>query len=60
VSVADRERTLAALRATSIEDDEELLRQSQNDNDSDDMGVRTAIQYRIGLKKALAKFVPMS
>jgi hypothetical protein len=51
VSAADRERSLDALRATTIRHDEEALLSEV------DPAIRTAIQYRLGLKRALSKFM---
>jgi SET domain len=52
----DRERSLAALRATTMAQDEEALVQlaEQQDN-SETASLRTAIQYRLGVKRAMAK-----
>ena len=48
-SIADRQRTLEALGQTSIVQDEALLEQET------DFQVKMAIQYRLGVKKALAR-----
>jgi hypothetical protein len=53
VPQADRDRTLARLRETTIEQDEALLEKES------DGQIRTAIEYRIGLKKALAEFITL-
>jgi len=54
VSEADRERSLAALRATTMAQDQEALERET------DRQIRTAIQYRLGVKKALSKFIVMA
>ena len=54
VSEADRERSLTALRATTRAQDQEALERET------DAQIRTAIQYRLGLKKALSKFIVMA
>lgn len=52
-SVADRERSLNALRATTMKQDEDALVSEI------DPAMITAIQYRLGLKKALSQFMIM-
>jgi hypothetical protein len=56
-SLQHRNECLAALRTTTIADDEQLLLSIQTGNKSDtnkyDANISVAIQYRIGLKKAL-------
>lgn len=54
IAIADMERTLDLLRTTTIEQDEALL---ENERDS---ALRSALEYRLGLKRALAKYVVMS
>jgi hypothetical protein len=51
---ADRERTLANLRETTMAEDEALLVREK------DAQIRTAIAYRLGVKKALSKFIVMA
>jgi SET domain len=51
LSLADRERALEALGATAIEQDEAELARS----DGLSLDLRTALQYRIGVKTALAE-----
>jgi SET domain len=52
----DRERSLAALQATTMAQDEEALLQLAEQQDSTEAAsLRTAIQYRLGVKRALAK-----
>jgi hypothetical protein len=52
-SMQDRNECLAALRTTTIADDEQLLLSIQQKNEAHDANIPVAIQYRIGLKKAL-------
>lgn len=54
ISLADMERTLDTLRTTTIEQDEALLAKET------DSAIRSAIEFRLGLKRALAKYVVMS
>jgi hypothetical protein len=49
IAIVDREASLEQLRSTTIEQDEALLECTQG-------AVRSAIQYRIGVKKALTKY----
>jgi hypothetical protein len=49
LTVADQERALEALKATTLEEDEELL-SSEKVEKSDEL---LALEYRIGMKKAL-------
>lgn len=49
IAMVDREASLEQLRSTTIEQDETLLEFSQG-------SVRSAIQYRIGVKKALITY----
>lgn len=49
IAMVDRDATLEKLRSTTTEHDESLL-------DSTTSALRSAIQYRIGVKKALAKY----
>jgi SET domain len=52
----DRERSLAALQATTMAQDEEALVQlAKQPNHSEAASLQTAIQYRLGVKRALAK-----
>lgn len=53
MSEPDMQRTLDALRSTSIEQDEKLLA------DTSDPQMRAAYRYRLGVKKALSKFIIM-
>lgn len=54
IAIADQVRVLDTLRTTTIEQDEALLEKET------DSAVRTAIEYRLSLKRALAKYVVMS
>uniref|UniRef100_A0A6U3YH37 SET domain-containing protein n=1 Tax=Ditylum brightwellii TaxID=49249 RepID=A0A6U3YH37_9STRA len=58
MSKVDRERTLEALGRTSLEEDEEELKQlSEKEGESDNcdlMQVKEALEFRIGVKKALS------
>ena len=58
LSKTDRERSLLALRATTMREDEALLAAPENENHMDAQ-IRTAIQYRLGVKKALSKYMDM-
>ena len=49
IAMVDRDATLEKLRSTTVEHDETLL-------DNTTAAMRSAIQYRIGVKKALAKY----
>ena len=49
MSAAEQERELEALRATSLEDDENLLASGKVAN----IDERLALEYRIGMKRAL-------
>jgi hypothetical protein len=49
---ADQDASLAALRATTMREDATLLRAPRSDP-----AVRSAIQYRLGVKKALSKYI---
>ena len=49
LTVDDQERALEALKATTLEEDQELLNSGKITNNDE----RTAIEYRIGMKKAL-------
>ena len=51
MSAPDKELNLKALRSTSIEEDEQLLAASTQPD------LRAAYQYRLGVKKALSKFI---
>ena len=53
MSEADRQRSLDALRATTMEEDEAALLKDQDM----DVQIRTAIQYRLGVKRALSKYM---
>lgn len=53
ISIADREIVMEKLRQTTMEEDKKLLESES------DFAVKSAIQYRIGVKKALSKFVIM-
>ncbi len=50
LTVDDQERALEALKATTLEEDQELLNSGKITNNDE----RTAIEYRMGMKKALA------
>jgi hypothetical protein len=50
LTVDDQERALEALKATTLEEDQELLNSGQVTNNDE----RTAIEYRMGMKRALA------
>ncbi|KAL7438948.1 hypothetical protein ACHAXM_006538 [Skeletonema potamos] len=50
LTVDDQERALDALKATTLEEDQELLNSGQVTNNDE----RTAIEYRMGMKRALA------
>jgi hypothetical protein len=60
LSEVDCDRSLEALRATTLKQDEAELRlysdSASNSSSAARLDVRTAIQYRIGVKKALAEF----
>ncbi|CAJ1946291.1 unnamed protein product [Cylindrotheca closterium] len=51
LSKADQDRTLDSLRSTAIEADKKLL------EDTDDPALKTSINYRLGVKQALSKFI---
>lgn len=51
LTTAEQELALGALAATSLEDDEGLLASGNENNDE-----RMALEYRIGIKKALKEF----
>ncbi|KAL7471751.1 hypothetical protein ACHAXS_012054 [Conticribra weissflogii] len=55
LSERDRERALEALRATSLEEDEALMKTSGRKNMKNDE--RMALEYRIGVKKALKELM---
>jgi SET domain len=55
LSLKDREECLDMLRATSIEEDEVVL-SNMMANTVSDHNVQVAIQYRIGVKKAVKEF----
>mmetsp|Transcript_16728 Transcript_16728/g.23607 ORF Transcript_16728/g.23607 Transcript_16728/m.23607 type:complete len:445 (+) Transcript_16728:303-1637(+) len=48
--VTDREKTMEALESTTVQEDEEALSSEK------DPSIRSAIEYRIGVKKALEKY----
>jgi len=50
LTVDDQERALEALKATTLEEDEEMLNSGKITNNDE----RAAIEFRIGMKKALA------
>lgn len=52
IPLADRDRALEALRATSIEDDKALLKSGGMSG-----SIRSALEFRVGVKKALAKYI---
>ena len=56
MSTNDQEKTLSELRSTTIEEDTKALASASA---TDDPGMRSAIQYRLGVKKALSKFIIM-
>lgn len=56
LSAIEQDRALAALRATTVAEDTALLEEVK-DSDDDGPSIRTAIMYRIGVKKALSKFI---
>ena len=53
MSSIDQEKTLSELRSTTMEEDQAALESSS------DLDMRFAIQYRMGVKKALSKFGAM-
>jgi hypothetical protein len=53
MSIIDRDATMEKLRQTTMKQDEELLEKET------DSSLRSAIQYRLGVKKALSKFIIM-
>jgi hypothetical protein len=61
---ADRERTLEQLRSTTMQQDEEKLLETETDptttsSSNSTTTMRAAYQYRLGVKKALSKFIVM-
>jgi hypothetical protein len=52
ISSIDREAALAKLQETTMAQDQQLLEQES------DLAIRTAIQYRLGVKRAISKFIP--
>lgn len=54
-SLQDRNDCLSALRTTTLDDDENTLLELQNNSETSsvDPNIKVAIQYRIGVKKAL-------
>jgi hypothetical protein len=53
MSIIDRDATMEKLRQTTMKQDEELLEKET------DPSLKSAIQYRLGVKKALSKFIIM-
>jgi hypothetical protein len=53
ISVVDREATLEQLHSTTMKEDEEELA------DTTDPSVKAALTYRLGVKKALSKYIAM-
>jgi hypothetical protein len=51
----DRERSLTALQQTTLQQDKDLLESAESNQMPND--VRSAIEYRIGIKQALAKYI---
>eukprot|EP00978_Attheya_sp_CCMP212_P013353 scaffold33607_cov44-Attheya_sp.AAC.1 len=51
----DRERSLTALQQTTLQQDKDLLESTESNQMPND--VRSAIEYRIGIKQALAKYI---
>lgn len=62
LSLSDCQKTLTALEQTTIAQDQELLESLQNIDDTTDSNnytnqqLRSAIQYRLGVKQALLKY----
>jgi hypothetical protein len=54
ITTTDSEAALEALRTTSMSEDEALLASET------DRAVRSAIQFRLGLKRALSKYIIVS
>lgn len=53
IAAADMEKTLQQLRTTTIKHDEALL------DSETDSAIRSAIEYRLGVKRALSKYMVM-
>ena len=54
IALADMERTLESLRETPMEQDAQLLETTTDEQ------IRSAIEYRLGLKRALSKYMIMT
>jgi hypothetical protein len=54
IALADMERTLERLRETHMEQDAQLLETTTDEQ------IRSAIEYRLGLKRALSKYMIMA
>jgi len=59
ISKADSDRTIKVLQRTTKKEDEAALQELPQQGNGYDPALRIAIEYRLGLKRALSKFITM-